>query len=60
VHRNPFTVLQDPQLPDRRIDYVFLDATLERRLKGCELVFDEPAADGIHASDHFGVLVELA
>jgi endonuclease/exonuclease/phosphatase family metal-dependent hydrolase len=46
----------------RRIDYVFVRCdnfgpTLD--VSGCERLFDEPR-DGVWASDHFGVLAELA
>lgn len=47
---------------DRRIDYVFI--THARRdgsgsVADCRLAFDEPDADGVYASDHFGVVAEL-
>jgi endonuclease/exonuclease/phosphatase family metal-dependent hydrolase len=46
----------------RRIDYVFVRCdnygpTLD--VRGCERLFDEPR-DGVWASDHYGVLAELA
>jgi endonuclease/exonuclease/phosphatase family metal-dependent hydrolase len=46
----------------RRIDYVFVRCdnqgpTLD--VRGCERLFDEPR-DGIWASDHFGVMADLA
>ena len=48
--------------PFRRIDYVFVRAgdhgpSLE--ISGCELLFAEPV-NGVWASDHFGVVAELA
>jgi endonuclease/exonuclease/phosphatase family metal-dependent hydrolase len=58
---NPLVV--DWDWPFRRIDYIFVRCgehggpTLE--IKRCERIFDEPV-DGIWASDHFGVVADLA
>jgi endonuclease/exonuclease/phosphatase family metal-dependent hydrolase len=46
----------------RRIDYVFVRCleygpTLE--VRACERIFDEPVG-GVWASDHFGVVADLA
>jgi endonuclease/exonuclease/phosphatase family metal-dependent hydrolase len=59
---NPNTAALAFLQPDRRLDYIFV--TPERRdgrgrVHGCRLVFDQPSADGIFASDHFGVLAEV-
>lgn len=56
---NPFTGEQEPQLPDRRIDYIFVQAHLERGLSRAEVVLDRPDDMGVFPSDHFGVLVEI-
>jgi endonuclease/exonuclease/phosphatase family metal-dependent hydrolase len=47
---------------NRRIDYVFV--TPERRdgrgrVLDCRVVFDQPDADGVFASDHFGVMADV-
>lgn len=57
---NPFAApLREP---DRRIDYVYVrgpdDAGRGQPL-ACRVAFREPVA-GVHASDHFGVVAELA
>jgi endonuclease/exonuclease/phosphatase family metal-dependent hydrolase len=58
---NPLLV--DWDWPFRRIDYIFVRCgahggpTLE--VKRCERIFDEPV-DGVWASDHYGVMAELA
>lgn len=47
---------------DRRLDFVFVT---QRRRDGrgaildCRLVLDQPAEDGVFASDHFGVLADV-
>jgi endonuclease/exonuclease/phosphatase family metal-dependent hydrolase len=48
--------------PDRRLDYIFV--TPERRdgrgrVLDCRLVFDQPGAGGVWASDHFGLYAEV-
>jgi len=60
--RNPLTARSPGHAPDRRIDYVF--AAVEQwsgqgLVRACRLVFDEPDADGVFASDHFGVLADV-
>jgi len=48
--------------PDRRIDYVFVTPMRRDgrgRVHDCRLVFDKPSADGVYASDHFGVYAEV-
>jgi endonuclease/exonuclease/phosphatase family metal-dependent hydrolase len=47
---------------DRRLDYIFV--TSERRdgrgrIVDCRIVFDTPGADGVYASDHFGVMADV-
>jgi len=59
--RNP--LLYDWDWPFRRLDYVLVRCgehggpTLA--ISSCELIFDEPV-DGVWASDHFGVVADLA
>lgn len=61
--RNPLVAAGDMPLElGRRIDYVMVRCgdhgpTLD--VTSCELVFDEPV-DGVWASDHFGVVADLA
>jgi endonuclease/exonuclease/phosphatase family metal-dependent hydrolase len=61
VPRNPLGV--DWDWPFRRIDYILVRCgehggpTLE--ITGCEPVFDQPV-DGVWASDHFGLIADLA
>jgi endonuclease/exonuclease/phosphatase family metal-dependent hydrolase len=56
-------LVADPDWPFRRIDYIFVRCgdhggpTLE--VSACARIFDEPV-DGVWASDHFGVLADLA
>jgi endonuclease/exonuclease/phosphatase family metal-dependent hydrolase len=63
--RNPL-VMENTQMnvePDRRIDYVFVrcdpDSGPTLDLVGCSLAFAEPV-DGAWATDHFGVIADLA
>lgn len=62
--RNPLVVTGDnwPLELGRRIDYVMVRCgdhgpTLE--VTACERIFDKPV-DGVWASDHFGVVADLA
>jgi endonuclease/exonuclease/phosphatase family metal-dependent hydrolase len=61
VRENPLGV--DWDWPFRRIDYIFVRCgehggpTLE--IKACERIFDAPV-DGVWASDHFGLVADLA
>jgi endonuclease/exonuclease/phosphatase family metal-dependent hydrolase len=59
---NPYTKALEFLEPDRRIDYIFV--TPMRRdgratIRTCRIVLQEPAADGVYASDHFGLLAEI-
>lgn len=48
--------------PNRRLDYVFVTAARRDgrgRILECEIVANHPDADGVFASDHFGVLAEV-
>ena len=58
--RNPLMI--NPDWPFRRIDYIFVRCaghgpTLE--ISACARTFDEPI-DGVWASDHFGLVADLA
>lgn len=48
--------------PDRRIDYVYVrgpDDTQRGEPQGSRVCFDEPASNGVFASDHFGVVATI-
>ena len=61
-NRNPYAAGSGHELPDRRIDYLLARgrSRLLQRLVSCDLVYTQPNAQGIWATDHFGVLAELA
>jgi endonuclease/exonuclease/phosphatase family metal-dependent hydrolase len=59
---NPYTGRLAFLQPDRRLDYIFV--TPERRdgrgrVLDCRIVFDQPSAAGVWASDHYGLLAEV-
>jgi endonuclease/exonuclease/phosphatase family metal-dependent hydrolase len=59
--RNPYAARSHE--PPRRIDYIFVrgpDAKWRGEPLHTRIVFDEPAADGVWPSDHFGLLTELS
>jgi len=60
---NPYTRSEDGfLLPERRIDYIYLrenSSSYLNRLKSVEIIFDRPNAEGVWASDHFGLLAEF-
>ena len=59
-NRNPFAAGASHHLPDRRIDYVFLqDATASWKCERCERIFMKPRQENLFASDHFGLLAEI-
>ena len=58
--RNPFAALVHE--PPRRIDYIFVRGPDERgrgKPREVRLCFDDPR-DGVHCSDHFGVVADLS
>jgi endonuclease/exonuclease/phosphatase family metal-dependent hydrolase len=60
--RNPYTDRLHWLEPDRRLDYVFV--TPERSdgrglIHLCRIVLDQPDADGVFPSDHFGVMADV-
>lgn len=59
--KNAYVALT-PQLPDSRIDYVFIgypQGDRDLAVRSCDLVGDAPV-DGIWPSDHFGVQVDCS
>lgn len=59
---NPYTERMKFLDRDRRIDYIFV--TQRRRdgrgaIHDCQIVLDRPDADGVFASDHFGLVAEV-
>ena len=48
--------------PNRRLDYIFVTPARRdgrARIHDCRMVFDHPDADGVYASDHFGLLADV-
>lgn len=48
--------------PDRRIDYIFVTPMRgdgRGTVHDCRIVFEQPAADGVFASDHFGLFADI-
>ncbi len=45
--------------PTMRIDYAWVDSELEHLVSAIEIVADQPNAEGMRASDHFGLLITL-
>jgi endonuclease/exonuclease/phosphatase family metal-dependent hydrolase len=59
---NPYTKPLAFLEPDRRIDYIFVTPMRRDRratIRSCRIVLDQPARDGVFASDHFGLLAEI-
>ena len=59
---NPYTKPLAFLQPDRRLDYVLV--TPERRdgrgrIVDCRIVFEQPGAGGVYASDHYGLFAEI-
>jgi endonuclease/exonuclease/phosphatase family metal-dependent hydrolase len=57
-NQNPYAAGSNHPLPDRRIDYIFLRPSLNKRLKlkSAEVILTSPDEAGIFASDHYGLL----
>lgn len=55
---NPFAAGSSVLMPDRRIDYIFMQGISITKVSSVQVVFTEPV-NGIFASDHFGVLAEI-
>lgn len=60
-NRNPFVQSHSVQLPDRRIDFLFLDQKWWEQVKVtlCDVYFNRPNATGIYPSDHYGLVAEI-
>jgi endonuclease/exonuclease/phosphatase family metal-dependent hydrolase len=59
--RNRFTSEQQPNLPDRRIDYILAAGEeIVGALRSCCIVCDACTETGIFPSDHYGVMAEFA
>lgn len=59
---NPYTAKLAFLEPDRRLDYIFVSPMRgdgRGTVHDCRIVFDQPEADGVFASDHFGLLAEV-
>jgi endonuclease/exonuclease/phosphatase family metal-dependent hydrolase len=62
ARRNPYTAKLAWLEPDRRLDYIFVTPMKSNgrgTVRECRIVLDEPATDGVFASDHFGLLAEV-
>jgi endonuclease/exonuclease/phosphatase family metal-dependent hydrolase len=58
--RNRFTSEQQPNLPDRRIDYILAAGEeIVGALRSCRIVCDVCTETGIFPSDHYGVMAEF-
>ena len=60
--RNPYTARLAWLDPDRRLDYIFVSPLFRDgrgAIRECRIVLDQPAPDGAHASDHYGVFAEV-
>lgn len=58
-NENPYARGASHPLPDRRIDYLFINGGLPSRLKSMKVVLDRPDSTGVWASDHFGLLAKF-
>lgn len=59
---NPYTTKCAFLEPDRRLDYIFttpMRGDGRATIHACRIVLDKPSADGVRASDHFGLLAEI-
>lgn len=59
---NPYTAKLAFLEPDRRIDYIFVTPMRgdgRATIHSCRIVFQQPSADLVYASDHFGLLAEI-
>jgi endonuclease/exonuclease/phosphatase family metal-dependent hydrolase len=59
---NPYRARMGWLRPDRRMDYVFVTPPRgdgRGAIRGAEVVFAQPADDGVYASDHYGVLADV-
>jgi endonuclease/exonuclease/phosphatase family metal-dependent hydrolase len=59
---NPYTAKLAFLEPDRRLDYIFVTHMRgdgRGTVHSCAMVFDQPGAGSVYASDHFGLLAEI-
>ena len=59
---NPYTAKLAFLEPDRRLDYIFVTPMRgdgRGSVHDCRIVFHQAEADGVFASDHFGLLAEI-
>lgn len=61
-YRNPYALAEQEKMAERRIDYIFVreKVGIFSRIRSSKVVFDQPSAEGIFPSDHFGVLTEFS
>ena len=62
ARKNPYTAKLAFLEPDRRLDYIFVTPMRgdgRGTIHSCAMVFDQPGADSVFASDHFGLLAEI-
>jgi endonuclease/exonuclease/phosphatase family metal-dependent hydrolase len=60
--KNPYTARLGWLEPDRRLDYIFVSQMWKDgrgTVRDCRVVFDDASADGVFASDHFGLLADI-
>ncbi len=59
-HSNPYTA-SHPELPQRRIDHIFVRIPPKKTVmvQASKIVLNQPTADGIFPSDHFGIFTIL-
>ncbi len=57
-YRNSYAERARDHMPERRIDYIWTRG-LQGRAKRSEIVFNQPDANGIFPSDHFGIVTEI-
>ncbi len=60
-YRNPYAEAEREKMAERRIDFIFIRerAGLLKNIKSSKVVFDQPSAEGVWPSDHFGVMTEF-
>lgn len=58
-NENPYACGASHPLPDRRIDYLFINGGLSSRLESIKIVLDRSDTKGVWASDHFGLLTRF-
>ena len=60
-NRNPYAASSEHKMPDRRIDYILArgEGPLLKDLISCDIVLNQPSAQGVWASDHYGILAEF-